>query len=385
MEWFVQRIVELKFVPILCQLLTESNDLKIQEAVAICLQNMAHSFKGADALAPHLKDIMDFFRVADDKVKATLLYLLGNITSFSEKDVRRKMVEYGAVELLMPLMKKKDEHPDLPEDEEQEDGSMVVAIAMSNLIGHEEGNQLLSTRPEVGRSRRPESFALISSFLQVFQMFYEALSATLKKDKYKGISWSSSDLTQALANLSMNDSNKEHIIQSQVVPLLHQVRFMRSLEKPHTMKALRSTGSMGDAAAQEHASRTIWNLTFMPSFAEDPDGVACGPLTQTLKELSLAGSQAVRNNSTGALFQIRRSGEEVGSLHEYTADLPQMSKKKKSLARATSIKGGHIMLSYNWKHKEVIMWIRDYLKRKGFKCWLGVDTVSNPTMDTSRL
>lgn len=149
MEWFVQRIVELKFVPILCQLLTESNDLKIQEAVAICLQNMAHSFKGADALAPHLKDIMDFFRVADDKVKATLLYLLGNITSFSEKDVRRKMVEYGAVELLMPLMKKKDEHPDLPEDEEQEDGSMVVAIAMSNLIGHEEGNQLLSTRPEV--------------------------------------------------------------------------------------------------------------------------------------------------------------------------------------------------------------------------------------------
>lgn len=123
-------------------------------------------------------------------------------------------------------------------------------------------------------------------------MFVGALGASLRKEKYKGIIWSPSDLVQALANLSINDSNKQHILACEVVPLLHI--------------CLQRSSTRDERFAQEFASQAFWNLAFHPEFAQNVDGAAQGPLMQTLTKLSISAADVVRKNCTGAVFQIKR-------------------------------------------------------------------------------
>ena len=42
---------------------------------------------------------------------------------------------------------------------------------------------------------------------------------------------------------------------------------------------------------------------------------------------------------------------------------------------------GHVFISYNWKHQEIVLKIRQFLLDKGFKVWMDVDNMTNNTLE----
>lgn len=161
-----------------------------------------------------------------------------------------------------------------------------------------------------------------------------------KTHKHRRYNFAVDETLLAMNKLAVSDCNKE--LMSKYVPLLVQVITEASSEKE-----------------QDYAVRCLWTLSFnekCKEIIEKPENL------ETIKKAAKSGLNAgIKKSAQGVLWQINQKKEKVIESNN---------------VESTDSPVGHIMLSYQWAYKPIVLKIRDFLKSKGYHVWIDIDSMS---------
>ena len=161
------------------------------------------------------------------------------------------------------------------------------------------------------------------------------------------------ELAQSLAHLAVNDNNKKAIANTGVI------------------ETLVSMLAGSNELEQVRAVDCLWALSFDDSIREDikrEEGFekAMTNIVNKAKNVQLKKKASVAHD----FIKVGRQGmAETGR--------PKSVKPKSKDADEE----GHIFISYNWEHQEIVLKIRQFLLDKGFKVWMDVDNMTNNTLE----
>lgn len=89
-------------------------------------------------------------------------------------------------------------------------------------------------------------------------------------------------------------------------------------------------------------------------------------LISEFQELKAHPDAFVKRSASGFLWNVTGQAEEITG----TNGDPVMSKKR------NNNRNGHVMLSYDWGHKPVVLRLNQELQRNGILTWMDVDRMS---------
>lgn len=142
----------------------------------------------------------------------------------------------------------------------------------------------------------------------------------------------------AMNKLAASDCNKE--LMAEYIPLLVQAIDNSLNEKE-----------------QLYASRCLWILSFNEKCREiikKPEHL------RTIEKVSKSGSNdEIKKSVHGVIWQISQNDKRIVESDNQSEEIV-----------------GHVMLSYQWAFKPIVLKIRDFLKSKGYHVWIDVDSMS---------
>eukprot|EP00051_Salpingoeca_urceolata_P029183 m.489174 g.489174 ORF g.489174 m.489174 type:complete len:563 (+) comp26461_c0_seq1:107-1795(+) len=234
------------------------------------------------------------------------------------------------VDVVMPVVKSKTV------------GSIVACMFLANLIGHEEDKADI--------------------FKDCIPMIAEGLRAAFSGAEVYEREWGPGTTTKALASISVSDANKDIIKSLELLPLLDKVLSFGDDDYP--VKGFKHDYY---EIARGSAAKAMWNMAFKHDVRKDcPDVVA--HLKAHVENPQ--SSKRLKENCQGALFQIAKRDAELAP-PSAPAGPATPSKKVK----------GHVMLSYQWDHQPLMVYIKDNLQSRGYKVWMDIEQMKASTLE----
>ncbi|KAL3855570.1 hypothetical protein ACJMK2_014777 [Sinanodonta woodiana] len=201
---------------------------------------------------------------------------------------------------------------------------------------------------------------------ELLKMFLESLETALQTSNRICLvneeTWSAWECTLTIHRLARNHANK---------PLLVQMGCL-----PHLTKLAK----IGTTEEIREAVGTIWYLAF------DKNNQIKMHADKELNTVDLLTD--IKEKS-----EDRTTKEAADGTIRLLRDPLQNNQKNKDKVRAsvrqesssdvinTKQKKGHIMISYNWSHKTVLIQIRDKLKAHGYAVWMDIDNMGGSTLE----
>ena len=219
----------------------------------------------------------------------------------------------------------------------QDDVQMTTLCAMASLLRDTEKSSSLA-----------DEYDVIPKLVKCLEM---ALDEEGDYHRYNG--FSAEELAQSLTHLAVNDNNKKIIAKAGAIEL-----FASMLQG-------------NDETEQERAIDCLWALSFDDSIRKDVHS-----MTNIDDSITKIGKEA-KNEELRTKANLAKDFIKVGKQGMAETGRPKSVKPKSKDADDK----GHIFISYNWKHQEIVLKIRQFLLDKGFKVWMDVDNMTNNTLE----
>ncbi|XP_062585822.1 uncharacterized protein LOC134247482, partial [Saccostrea cucullata] len=168
------------------------------------------------------------------------------------------------------------------------------------------------------------------------------ITKALKNSKRRHLGFTPQEVMDGLSKLAVNDKNKKKIIEAGALPV-----FLEMLKGEHTEE-------------QAITARAIWNLSFDKEVCQQI--VEYPEMIERLESLTNSQDKIVAKNVSGALFVLKGEND--------VSKRPKSAKKNK----------GHVFISYSWNEKEIVMKIRERLKKEGVEVWIDVERMGGSTL-----
>ncbi|KAK3083289.1 hypothetical protein FSP39_018644 [Pinctada imbricata] len=192
---------------------------------------------------------------------------------------------------------------------------------------------------------------------EFFKSLMEFLSKALADSKRRHQGWSSRELARTIRRLARNDSNKRALVTNGSLPLLVELIGSQDLEE------------------KREAFGALWTLSFdednQDTMISGTDGVI-----EVFLSHRFSTESKIKKSCNGALWNMREKlklsekYKEIG--HEYSR-----GEKDKDNVKQT----GHVMLSYQWGHQNLVKEIRNGLRNNGIKVWMDIDDMEGSTLN----
>ncbi|XP_078577148.1 uncharacterized protein LOC144862496 [Branchiostoma floridae x Branchiostoma japonicum] len=239
--------------------------------------------------------------------------ILNNMTKCPE--TRQYYQEGNAVEVLLPYMTCSD--------------AFVKSVSMMTLakIIDEEQSDLLA-----------EDTGAIDFLVKMLE---RALGAANRRARGFGIA----ELCEGLAKLAVSENNKKKIVDKGALPLLVKVF------------------ETGSDLQKVEAANTVWTLAFDDDVREK---IKAEPeLVPSLERLETSTNESLKSAALGALWVIRKTGEE---------------RPKTAAKQSKDRQLPHVMISYQWDHQKILISIKKKLQAAGFKVWMDLEQMGGSTL-----
>ena len=201
-------------------------------------------------------------------------------------------------------------------------------------------------------SDTPQSASLADDY-NIIPALVKNLELALKNEKEHFHIFYAEEFVEPLAQLAINDGNKKAIAETGVIKLLVSMLAGK------------------DEVEQRRATDCLWALAFDDSIRAEifkTEGFT-EAITKVWKEAKSPELKTKARMASDFIAIGRQGMAETGR--------PKSVKPKSKDADEE----GHIFISYNWEHQEIVLKIRQFLLDKGFKVWMDVDNMTNNTLE----
>ncbi|XP_012942420.1 uncharacterized protein LOC101845869 [Aplysia californica] len=230
--------------------------------------------------------------------------------------VKHHFKEIKTAEVVMPLISSNDEFL-----------KSIAMLTLAYIVEEEENAKLIDET---------------NTIKNIVTWIHRALENKQKR-RFRGFTpW---ELTQGLAKLAVNDSNKAKIIEEGALG--------------DFLSMLRHT----DPKEQANSAECIWTLSFDKTVRQAI--IDFPELVPALEELQEHENTVVRKNVKGALWLIKGENDPAAS-----SNRPHSALAPKN----------HIFISYSWNEKELVKKIYNSLAAEGYKLWVDWEQMGGSTL-----
>ncbi|XP_077865675.1 uncharacterized protein LOC100367673 [Saccoglossus kowalevskii] len=164
------------------------------------------------------------------------------------------------------------------------------------------------------------------------------------------------EIVDGIIHLAANDTNKEKLVDKNVLPLLVKLLCDDCTDREN-----------------EKAAVAIWNLAFHEN---NKERIKAEPnCLDELKRLKESSNQAISKACTGALWQLGGMEQQL----EHAELMAELKSNDEEESGETNL--GHVMISYQWDCQKVMIKVKDLLKAAGFRVWMDVDQMAGSTLE----
>ncbi|XP_033727094.1 uncharacterized protein LOC117316559 [Pecten maximus] len=200
----------------------------------------------------------------------------------------------------------------------------------------------------------------------VMKFLKNSLTRVMKEKNRRIFGWSPQELARTVKRIARNDANKRALVEQGVLPPL--VKLAES----------------EDVKEQREAVGAMWTLSFDKENQKDMVQDDEYKPVDTFIRLQHSPDKEVRKICNGALWTMRERLAESELYKDIGIKL--MSPKQSPVHVPTNglqeVKSeGHIMISYQWGHQNMLKKVRDGLRVNGFKVWMDIDDMEGSTLD----
>ncbi|CAD5120163.1 DgyrCDS8740 [Dimorphilus gyrociliatus] len=208
---------------------------------------------------------------------------------------------------------------------------------------------------------REDKAELFHSNASIILYAVESLEKAISSRKTKcDDEWTAYELAKGIGRLAVNDSNKQLLVENGAVIPLYKL-----------------TLSEDDEEAYE-ACEALLNLAFDEEIKRDINQVK--GLKENIKKLSKT-DRPCHKPAQGLLWVLNqeyRDERNQNNQDTLRATRPML----KSIERGGECNNrSHIMISYEWSHQKIVLQIKDFLVRHGFKIWIDLINMQGSTLD----
>ncbi|XP_019632062.1 PREDICTED: uncharacterized protein LOC109475740, partial [Branchiostoma belcheri] len=301
-----------------------------------CSSNFAEELGKAGIIPILLQDLQEVEKTGNTKrihkqILDNSLGIMYNISRMASS-TRPFFKESGAIDVLKPYLKA-----------EKKPKVRIWAILILAYVIDEKENLEIVANPDV--------------ILFLVEMFKDAVD-----DETRVVHrFTATELAMAVERLAVNDTsednNKLTLVAKGVLPPLIQLM------------------TEGHEEEQIHAIKAICQLAFHPTNREMIAGLKTIPRLRELEQSKHRG-HPIAKAARGALWVLqdaetrKQKGTKIDN---------QDAGKTDETKRGSRV--GHIMLSYQWDHQEVVKKIKTALEAKGYQIWMDIDQMGGSTLD----
>ncbi|XP_050391685.1 uncharacterized protein LOC126810559 [Patella vulgata] len=218
---------------------------------------------------------------------------------------------------------------------------LVSLLAIADLMKDDEAHYIAT------------NISVITSLLKLFEQTIN--SEGHREADGKGVIWSSLELVKGIGRLARNDDNKKLLVDQGCLPSL--------------IKLAKST----DLEEKKESLKALWVLSFNEN---NQDRIIDEPgLIQYIDDENRTGETEVKATCSGILWTLRLK---LLQSKEYEAIGERLSTIDK--AENDDEEKGHVMISYQWANQDVLIKVRDELRRHGYKVWMDIDDMEGSTL-----
>ncbi|XP_060595653.1 uncharacterized protein LOC132749773 [Ruditapes philippinarum] len=218
-----------------------------------------------------------------------------------------------------------------------------------------------------------EECEIINTNKNLVMFLMLVLKNGLKDKRHRHRGWSCKESAFTIRSLARNDANKKLLVELFAFELLVEL------------------GNKGNIAEQYESVAAIWALCFDKDNRTLVTSKQELGVIELLVKLKLSEDADVKKACMGALWTLREDinsspvetyrklGEELSQKYEtHKSAFKRKGKQpKQDISRRS---GGHIMISYQWGHQEMLKIIRDRVKAHGYKVWMDIDQMGGSTL-----
>ncbi|XP_045182816.2 uncharacterized protein LOC123541422 isoform X1 [Mercenaria mercenaria] len=195
----------------------------------------------------------------------------------------------------------------------------------------------------------------IRSVSRLLDVMAEGLN---KPDRtYEG--WSCKECAIAIRKLARNDANKQILWELDVIPLL--VRFSQISEEDEKIEGVLS----------------IWTLAFSKDIRKAITADRDLGVVDLLLDLKKQENTELKNACERCLWTLKDELK-ASPVKEYNESV--MAIQWQPSSEVNEKNEGHIMISYQSAHRDVLIKIKDILKEQNYKVWMDVDQMGGSTL-----
>ncbi|XP_046350500.2 uncharacterized protein LOC124131332 [Haliotis rufescens] len=227
----------------------------------------------------------------------------------------------------------------------------TVSVAMAYLKGDAPGIKMMLLLLLANIIDEDDNKALLADST-VFTIMLNMIKLSWKDQNHRCNGFSASELIVGLTGLAKNDDNKKILTEKGAIPVLMTVM------------------QEGSDDEREKAVQCVWELAFDKNnqriFSENVQLMAIlrkmneSPKNKTLSKVS-----------GGALWAITPEKKRGN----------QKLKKKDAVKKDEIVQdAGHVMISYQWADQEVLVKVKELLKKHKFKVWMDIDNMEGSTL-----
>jgi len=305
----------------------DTSGLDYHRQCLMAFSNMANRKAGAIAVskAGGVDVSKQALTQSDPGIQKTVLSLMENLTCHD--DIHGDLISAGAVEVLLPYSTHSDEVM-----------SFIALLCLANLFGGSADDK-----------NNPHVVAAAAAVPRIC----EALRLALQNKPAFGRTWETAGLVESLAKVAVNDDNKKILRSERFLPLLEEVIEQGMAEDS-------SNGSFSTLAA--NGVHALLHMSFDPaSFdwiaARNQDGDST--LLANLNRLAETDLSGRAGRDAGSLL-FRLAGQDFSSRNVSPGQC---------LAPDSADCGRHVMVSYCWQQKEIVLEFCQVLRQMGMEVW----------------
>ncbi|XP_069106093.1 uncharacterized protein [Argopecten irradians] len=213
-----------------------------------------------------------------------------------------------------------------------------------------------------------EESEILRADVGVMKFLKNSLTKVMEEKNRRIFGWSPQELARSMSRIARNDNNKRVLFEQGVTVPLVQLADGEDVEE------------------QREAVGALWTLSFDKQNQEDMILDNDCTAIDTFIRLQHSPDKEVRKICNGALWTMREKlaqserYKDVGLKFSTPKSSPEHFSKK-GVSYELEKSKGHIMISYQWGHQEMLKKIRDGLRANGFKVWMDIDDMEGSTLD----
>ncbi|KAK6186797.1 hypothetical protein SNE40_006068 [Patella caerulea] len=202
------------------------------------------------------------------------------------------------------------------------------------------------------------NISVITSLLKLFEQTIN--SEGHRGADGKGVIWSSLELVKGIGRLARNDDNKKLLVDQGCLPSL--------------IKLAKST----DLEEKKESLKALWVLAFNE---DNQDIIIDEPgLIQYIDHENRSVETEVKATCSGILWTLRHKLLQSTEYEAIGERLSAIEKAHEEKSENDEEDKGHVMISYQWANQDVLIKVRDELRRHGYKVWMDIDDMEGSTL-----